>query len=311
VPVNFVGNMTFFLFFFIGILKEKLSILLLDPNYYNQNLAKLFEVKYKKSVVQEMSHSRHCVPEDVASGLANLPIKYVWLDQNQTDIETTQTLPTGEKLNGAKSYEMMLPYFTTTKKYDATSIFLLGESQLKKLYKRAEEIAMKITNRTSLEMAVDELKIDLNHPRHFFNVTPIPDHENEALGASLCRNMKMAKRNCPVRYKAMQEWYNFVRMTISRIEPMLLRMFYHVGKKVTTPNCPVALTADFNPSTASHSYSDSVDLCSSKPCLYKLPFFLEMPGPKYEVYSVVGHETRPGHHVQVNLLFRGTPFLRI
>jgi len=56
VPVNFVGNMTFFLFFFIGILKEKLSILLLDPNYYNQNLAKLFEVKYKKSVVQEMSY---------------------------------------------------------------------------------------------------------------------------------------------------------------------------------------------------------------------------------------------------------------
>jgi len=310
-------------FLISGVLKESFSSILLDPNYYHKNLSKLFEEKYQKPVVHIMSeilvkylgtpvyefinflknnHSRHCVPEDVASGLANLPIKYVWLDQNQTDIETTQTLPTGEKLNGAKSYEMMLPYFTTTKKYNATSIYLLGESQLKKLYKRAEEIAVKITNKTLQDGAVQEFKVDMNHPRHFFNTTPIPDNESGSIGGSRCKNMEMARKNCPVRYEAMQLWFKYAQQIIARLDPLTVDMFYMAGPKKTTPVCPVKMVAKFNPSSGSQSYSGGGVHCDHA-SQYQLPFFLKLPGPKSNAFSVAGHETRPGHHTQVNFKF--------
>ena len=105
----------------------------------------------------------------------------MWLDQKETAIETTQTLPTGEKLNGVKSYEMILPYFTTTDQYNATSINALGETEKSEIYNHIKKIAIKITQKPE-QQAIDELKIDLEHPRHFFNSTPIPDNENGAAG---------------------------------------------------------------------------------------------------------------------------------
>ncbi|XP_066933605.1 uncharacterized protein [Clytia hemisphaerica] len=304
-----------------GVLKERYTKTLLDSKYYDKISVKdveAFKTQHKvKNITEKMSdvlldylgkplhefieflktnHSRHCVPSSVSSGLANLPLKRVWLDQKETDIETTQKLPTGEILKGAKSYEMILPYFTTTSKYDVSSINSLGETEKQKLYKRIKDIAVQIIKKPEAE-SIRELKIDLEHPRHFFNTTPIPEEENGQTGGSRCHDMKTARKYCPVRYEAMQAWFEYVQMTMARLHPMLVNMFYQAGDKVTTPNCAIGLRANFNPGLTSHFYTQSDSKCSTQ-AYYNIPFFTKKPGPKYGIYSVVGHETRPGHHTQ-------------
>ena len=246
------------------------------------------------------NHSRHCVPADVASGLANLPLRRVWLDQKKTDIETTQKLPTGEQLDGARSYEMILPYFTTTDQYNATSINALGESQKGILYKQAIRIARSIMGKdvNHTEEAVEGFKADLNHPRHFFNTTPIPENENGAVGGSRCPNMEEARVKCPVRYEAMQAWFKYAQEIISMLDPLTVDLFHMGGPRITTPVCPVKMVAKFNPSSGSQSYSGGGQDCDEA-SEYQLPFFLKLPGPKFNAFSVAGHETRPGHHTQV------------
>eukprot|EP00111_Clytia_hemisphaerica_P016937 TCONS_00050225-protein len=308
-----------------GVLKESFSTYLLHPAYYtmlNQTDKDQFKQKNNgKNITEKMSdvlldylgkplhefieflktnHSRHCVPSSVSSGLANLPLKRVWLDQKETDIETTQKLPTGETLSGPKSYEMILPYFTTTRQYNARSIYELGEKQREKLYRRAQQIARKLMNKDinhTME-AVDEFKEDLNHPRHFFNTTTIPGNENGAIGGSRCKNMEMARKNCPVRYEAMQLWFAYAQQLMAKLDPLTVDMFYMGGPRLTTPICPVKMIAKFNPSSGSQSYSGGGMNCK-RASHYKLPFFLKLPGPKYNAFSVAGHETRPGHHTQV------------
>ena len=64
----------------------------------------------------EFEHSRHCPPNDVASGLARLPVDFVYTD-GVPDVKnrTTKILPgTRRKLNGTETYRMILSYFTTT-----------------------------------------------------------------------------------------------------------------------------------------------------------------------------------------------------
>lgn len=83
----------------------------------------------------EFDHMRHCVPNDEASGLANLPLNYVYTDgvpdRNRT---TTKTLPSGEVLNGTHSYSLILSYFTTTN-ISAHEIHQEGLKQLDAFYK--------------------------------------------------------------------------------------------------------------------------------------------------------------------------------
>ena len=45
-------------------------------------------------------------------------------------------------------------------------------------------------------------------------------------------------------------------------------------------------------------FSESDEACS-RPTSFTLPFFLKRYGPKFQEWSVVAHETRPGHHSQV------------
>ena len=82
------------------------------------------------------------------------------------------------------------------------------------------------------------------------------------------------------------------------LDPQTIDMFYFSGSKYTTPNCPVDMAPNFNPSSGAQSY-----LRSTKDCIrnsrYRIPFFLDRPGPLYEEWTVNAHEARPGHHTQV------------
>lgn len=62
----------------------------------------------------EFEHSRHCLPNDLSSGLAGLPVDYVYTNGIRGN-RTTKMLPgTRRKLNGTETYRMILSYFTTT-----------------------------------------------------------------------------------------------------------------------------------------------------------------------------------------------------
>ena len=86
-------------------------------------------------------------------------------------------------------------------------------------------------------------------------------------------------------------------------DPNTVNFFYFSGERHSTPNCPVKLRPDFNPSSGAQSYDGSDGNCT-RPCYYNIPFFLEYVGPKFSEYSVNAHEARPGHHTQVCFLQR-------
>lgn len=79
-------------------------------------------------------HKNHCLPNDLASGLSNLPVDYVY-DNLVPDKgkPTTKKLPTGEPLNGTESYRLIVSYFTTTD-ISPEKIYEEGEKQLKHFY---------------------------------------------------------------------------------------------------------------------------------------------------------------------------------
>ena len=82
--------------------------------------------------------------------------------------------------------------------------------------------------------------------------------------------------------------------------PKITDMFYFAGDKHSTPNCPVELRPDLNPSSGIQSYDASDSMCT-KPAHYNIPFFLDRLGPRFSEWSVNAHEARPGHHIQVTI----------
>ncbi|KAL9986420.1 hypothetical protein ACROYT_G000567 [Oculina patagonica] len=82
----------------------------------------------------EDEHIHHCVPSNVSSGLATLPLKYVWFNGTEnTSWPTDQSLPTGERLNGSWAYSQIMSYFTTNA-MTPMEVHELGKKQLSILY---------------------------------------------------------------------------------------------------------------------------------------------------------------------------------
>ena len=91
----------------------------------------------------EDEHLRHCLPPDVSSGLASLPVAYIYLDGKRTAQRTTQTLPlTGQALSGKNTYKNTIPYFTTTE-ITPDEIHKRGKEMLKVFYSQVNGIKQK------------------------------------------------------------------------------------------------------------------------------------------------------------------------
>lgn len=87
----------------------------------------------------EFEHSRHCLPKDVASGLANLPVNVVYTDGIPGN-RTTKILPgSRQALNGKETYRMILSYFTTTS-ITPEDVYREGVKQLNNLMPQVELI---------------------------------------------------------------------------------------------------------------------------------------------------------------------------
>ena len=159
------------------------------------------------------NHSQYCVHSNISSGLATLPLPYIYKNNINTGMKTTGKLPNGQKLDGSKTYEMMLPYFTTTD-MNAEEIYNLGKSMLDKLYVQAKEIAKAYFNESDENAAVSKFKAMLNNQSMFFNDEELPLNETEGPAFTNCLDVESAKINCPLRYKGMLKW-------IARQEGML------------------------------------------------------------------------------------------
>ena len=115
---------------------------MMRTNYLNVKVSQKHAqcLLYKPAYLQvsfrylQYEHYRYCVPSNVSSGLASLPLVHVWYDgKENTSWPTNPELSNGDRLNGSEAYAMILPYFTTN---DMTpmDVHRLGWEQLKMLY---------------------------------------------------------------------------------------------------------------------------------------------------------------------------------
>lgn len=305
-----------------GIWKEWFVEPILDPEYYS-NITKKVDDAWKKKHGMNVSDTvkdylltylgkplhqllrfleeeyiRYCVPSNLSSGLGRLPLKYVWYDGKENkSFPTEPVLPSGDKLDGRYAYSLIMSYFTTN---DMTPMKVhdLGKKQLDMLYPKVLEIAKEVTGINDEVEAVRVFRQKLNSSESFFNDAPIPKNESGKEAHRKCSNLKGAERYCPKRWAALQLWFREARRVMSMLDPKTVNMFYFTGPKHTTPNCPIDLKPDLNPSSGAQSYEGS-DMRCSRNAVYNIPFFLENLGPKFSEWSVNAHESRPGHHTQV------------
>lgn len=163
----------------------------------------------------EFNHSQFCVPSNVSSGLAMLPVSHIYKNGRNTGIKTTGKLPTGEHLSGKKAYEMMLPYFTTNQ-MTPDQIYSLGEKMLSQLYPRAVKIAKKITGKMNENQAIEVLNKRLKSQSMYFNDEKFPENESSKDAFSKCTSMEEAKIRCPKRHQAMLTWFDYVNCKYMR-----------------------------------------------------------------------------------------------
>lgn len=244
-------------------------------------------------------HVKHCVPSNVSSGLFNRPLSYVYYNgvPNKSEL-TSKSLPTGEVIRAKAGYERTMQFFTTTND-DADSVHQLGWKILKSLYPEAVDIAKSVTRLDNETAAVKSFRQLIDSPTMYFNEAPFPKNESDERAHRKCKNEKDAREFCPVRYAALQRWFEFSRSTLCQLEPKLLKMFHWpLGPFKTTPVCPVAISGNFMPTTSAQSYTSSYRRCN-RPAFFRMPFFLDRMGPKYSEWTTNAHEARPGHHLQL------------
>ncbi|KAL9980551.1 hypothetical protein ACROYT_G009153 [Oculina patagonica] len=243
-------------------------------------------------------HKSHCLPNDLASGLANLPVDYVYNNGTPDKSQPTKkTLPTGEPLNGTESYKLILSYFTTTD-ISPEEIFTEGEKQLKYFYDQVKDIAKKYTNKSNEAEAIQAFKDILNSTSMWHNNGPFPKNESDENAFKKCTSPETAAQYCPVRWEAVNKWARYCRQVMGMLYPKITQAFYFTGPKITAPNCPIEMLPHYNPSNGAQFFRQSDAECS-RPTYFGLPFFLKDFGPIFQEWSVTGHEARPGHHTQV------------
>ncbi|XP_032218034.2 uncharacterized protein LOC5517661 [Nematostella vectensis] len=304
-----------------GILKESFLKVALQPEYLNSLSNETIEIlksQTGKDVPQivkdtlvanvgvplkalirylEGEYASHCVPSSVSSGLANRPLRYVYTNGvRDTSRRTSQTLPTGERLDGKKTYAGMISYFTDTD-ITASYVYEKGWEILNATYPQVIEIAKEFTGLDNTSAAVTSFRHKLTEQDMYFNAESFPKNESSSEAFRRCSSDEGAKKYCPKRWEALQKWFKTSREVMSLLDPKTVNMFHFTGEQQTTPGCPVSLIADFMPTSAAQSYVNSDSSCSSN-CFYRIPFFLENMGPKFSEWSVNAHEARPGHHTQ-------------
>jgi len=245
----------------------------------------------------EFNHSIHCLPNDLSSGLGNLPVSHIYVNGTPGE-RTTKKMPlTGAPLSGKDTYKKILYYFTTSD-ISPEQINTEGEKQLSFFYNQSIQIAKKMINNAVDEKdAVKKFRKYLESDVMWHGTLKFPENESNEAAYKKCISHETAKQYCPVRWKSIMIWADYYQDILSRIYPELSKLFYLSGNQNTVPNCPIEMEPHYNPSNGAQYFQKSDSACSYT-TRYGMPFFLEKYGPKFQEWSLTGHEGRPGHHTQ-------------
>ena len=74
------------------------------------------------------------------------------------------------------------------------------------------EAAKKVTGKSNETEAIKEFRQLLDSPDNYFNKVPFPANESDAQAHARCSTIEGAKKYCPMRWKAIQGWFNEARM---------------------------------------------------------------------------------------------------
>ena len=74
------------------------------------------------------------------------------------------------------------------------------------------EAAKKVTGKSNETEAIREFRQLLDSPDNYFNKVPFPPNESDAQAHARCSTIEGAKKYCPMRWKAIQGWFNEARM---------------------------------------------------------------------------------------------------
>ena len=86
------------------------------------------------------------------------------------------------------------------------------------------EIARSVTNQTSNDTAKELFIKRLNESDMYFADKPIPANESNANAHVLCSSVEGAKKYCPNRWRAMQNWFAEAKKVNSEIPKYMLQM---------------------------------------------------------------------------------------
>lgn len=91
-------------------------------------------------------------------------------------------------------------------------------------------MARNVTQENDGQRAKDEFIKVLNRSEMFYNKKDIPKNESDATAHKLCSTIDDAKKYCPVRWNAMQNWFAHAR----EVSAMYVRNAYaylHSGQR--------------------------------------------------------------------------------
>ena len=74
------------------------------------------------------------------------------------------------------------------------------------------EAAKSFTGNSNESIAIAIFKKELNASSNFFNSESFPANESDKMAHRLCSSVKAAKKYCPKRWAALQEWFKEARM---------------------------------------------------------------------------------------------------
>lgn len=77
-------------------------------------------------------------------------------------------------------------------------------------------MARDVTQEDDTQKAKDEFIKILNRSEMFYNKGDIPKNESSAAAHKLCSSIQGARRFCPVRWNAMQNWFAHAREVSSK-----------------------------------------------------------------------------------------------
>ncbi|KAJ7372442.1 hypothetical protein OS493_018947 [Desmophyllum pertusum] len=142
----------------------------------------------------------------------------------------------------------------------------------------------------------------MNHSDMYFVEEDIPKNESDENAHVLCGDEEGGKEILSHKM-AGDTKTGFQRITwllFSLLDPKTIDMFHFSGAKHTTPNCPIEMALDFNPSGGASYWGGFKHCQRQRPSIMYLSLRTR-PGTKYEEWSTNAHEGRPGHHTQVSV----------